>query len=145
MGEVVELEIPPSLEYLDLARLVVSAAASIDPAFPPARIADLRLAVSELCANAIESQARVARHEPLTIRCDLDHDRVTVEIRDHGGGFDPDAVDPVPSATDPDRLDRERGLGIHLVRGLADDLTFRVDEHGTVVRFVLYHPASLAG
>ncbi len=33
MGEVVELEIPPTLEYLDLARVVVSAAASVDPDF----------------------------------------------------------------------------------------------------------------
>lgn len=145
MGEVVELEIPPVMDYLDLARLVVSAAASVDPAFPPSRIADLRLAVSELCANAIESQERVGRHEPLTIRCDLDRDRVTIEVHDHGGGFDPEAVAPVPAATDPDRLDRERGLGIHLVRGLADELSFSERPDGTVVRFVLHHPASLTG
>ena len=101
VGEVVELEIPPTMEYLDLARVVVSAAASVDPAFPPARVADLRLAVSELCANAIESQQRLDRVEPLTIRCILDDDRVTIEIEDHGGGFDPDALDPLPAVTDP--------------------------------------------
>lgn len=145
MGEVVELEIPAAMEYLDLARLVVSAAASVDPAFPPARIADLRLAVSEVCANAIESQARVGRHEPLTIRCDLEADKVTVEVHDHGGGFDPGGVRPMPEATDPDRLERERGLGIHLVRGLADELSFSDRPDGTVVRFVLRHPASLVG
>jgi serine/threonine-protein kinase RsbW len=139
MGEVVELEIPPTLEYLDLARLVVSAAASVDPSFPPARVSDLRLAVSEVCANAIESQRRLDREQPLTIRCDLDTDRVVVEIQDHGGGFDPDDLEPLPSATDPSRLDRERGLGIPLVRALADEVDFRVEEDGTVVRVVLYH------
>ncbi len=139
VGEVVELEIPPTLEYLDLARVVVSAAASVDPGFPPARIADLRLAVSELCANAIESQRRMDRVEPLLIRCILDDDRVTIEIEDHGGGFDPGELDPLPAATDPSRLHRERGLGIPLVRGLADDVQFLVKDDGTTVRVVLFH------
>jgi anti-sigma regulatory factor (Ser/Thr protein kinase) len=142
VGEVVELEIPPTMEYLDLARVVVSAAASVDPGFPPARVADLRLAVSELCANAIESQQRLGRAEALTIRCILDHDRVTIEIEDHGGGFDPDGLDPMPSATDPNRLDRERGLGIPLVRGLADDVQFLVKDDGTTVRVALFHSGS---
>ncbi len=139
MGEVVELEIPPTMEYLDLARLVVSAAASVDPSFPPARVSDLRLAVSEVCANAIESQQRLDRSEPLSIRCALDTDRVVVEIQDHGGGFDPDVLAPMPSATDPDRLDRERGLGIPLVRAVADEVDFLIKDDGTVVRVVLYH------
>jgi anti-sigma regulatory factor (Ser/Thr protein kinase) len=139
VGEVVELEIPPTMEYLDLARVVVSAAASVDPSFPPARVADLRLAVSEVCANAIESQQRRDRVEPLTIRCILDDDRVTIEIEDHGGGFDPDALAPLPAATDPTRLERERGLGIPLVRGLADDVQFLVKDDGTTVRMVLFH------
>ena len=140
VGEVVELEIPPTMEYLDLARVVVSAAASVDPGFPPARVADLRLAVSELCANAIESQGRLDRVEPLVIRCILDDDRVTIEIEDHGGGFDPGGLDPLPSVTDPSRLHRERGLGIPLVRGLADDVEFLVKDDGTTVRVVLFHP-----
>lgn len=139
MGEIVELEIPPTLEYLDLARLVVSAAASVDPSFPISRVSDLRLAVSEVCANAIESQQRRHRHEPLAISCDLDADRVVVEVTDHGGGFDPDDLVPMPSATDPDRLERERGLGIPLVRTLADEVEFLSREEGTVVRLVLYH------
>jgi anti-sigma regulatory factor (Ser/Thr protein kinase) len=139
VGEVVELEIPPTMQYLDLARVVVSAAASVDPAFPPARVADLRLAVSELCANAIESQQRLDRAEPLTIRCALADDRVTIEIEDHGGGFDPDGLSPMPAATDPGRLERERGLGIPLVRALADDVEFLVKDDGTMVRFVLFH------
>jgi len=140
LGEVVELEIPPTMEYLDLARVVVSAAASVDPAFPPSRVSDLRLAVSELCANAIESHQRSDNDEPLTIRCDLDDDRVTIEIEDHGGGFDPDALSPMPHATDPSRLERERGLGIPLVRSLADDVEFLVKDDGTTVRVVLFHP-----
>ena len=142
VGEVVELEIPPTMEYLDLARVVVSAAASVDPSFSPSRVSDLRLAVSEICANAIESQQRLHRSEPLTIRCDLDTDRVTIEIEDHGGGFDPDALSTLPHASDPARLEHERGLGIPLVRALADDVQFLVKDEGTTVRVVLFHPGA---
>ncbi len=145
VGEIVELEIPPTLQYLDLARVMVTAAASVDPGFPPARVADVRLAVSELCANAIESQQRLGRSEPLIIRCVLDEDRVTIEVEDHGGGFDPGDLAPMPSATDPGRLERERGLGIPLVRTLADDIEFLVKEDGTTVRFVLFHPRHAGG
>jgi stage II sporulation protein AB (anti-sigma F factor) len=140
VGEVVELEIPPTMEYLDLARVVVSAAASVDPSFSPTRVSDLRLAVSELCANAIESHQRTGNDEPLLIRCDLDHDRVTIEIEDHGGGFDPDDLSALPQATDPARLEHERGLGISLVKSLADDVQFLVKDDGTTVRVVLFHP-----
>jgi anti-sigma regulatory factor (Ser/Thr protein kinase) len=142
VGEVVELEIPPTMEYLDLARVVVSAAASVDPSFSPARVSDLRLAVSELCANAIESHQRTGNQEPLLIRCDLDPDRVTIEIEDHGGGFDPDALSALPHASDPERLEHERGLGIPLVRALADDVEFLVKDEGTTVRVVLFHPGA---
>ena len=64
MGEVVELEIPPTRvprpgpgrgQRRRLGR----------PGFSPARVDDLRLAVSELCANAIEAQQRPGRSEPL--------------------------------------------------------------------------------
>jgi len=142
VGEVVELEIPPTLEYLDLARVVVSAAASVDPSFSPSRVSDLRLAVSELCANAIESHQRTGNQEPLVIRCDLGPDRVTIEVEDHGGGFDPDALSALPHASDPARLEHERGLGIPLVRELADDVQFLVKDEGTIVRLVLFHPGA---
>jgi anti-sigma regulatory factor (Ser/Thr protein kinase) len=130
------------MEYLDLARVVVSAAASVDPSFSPARVSDVRLAVSELCANAIESHQRTGNTEPLIIRCDLDDDRVTIEIEDHGGGFDPDALSSLPHASDPARLDHERGLGIPLVRSLADDVQFLIKDEGTTVRVVLFHPSA---
>ena len=55
MGQVVELEIPARPDFLEVARMVVTTAASIEPTFPDERINDLRLAVSEACTNAIEA------------------------------------------------------------------------------------------
>ena len=40
------------------------------------------------------------------------------------------------------RLEHERGLGIPLVRALADDVQFLVKDEGTTVRLVLFHPNS---
>ena len=139
MGQVVELEIPARADFLDVARMVVTTAASIEPTFPDDRINDLRLAVSEACTNAIEAHAsQDGADDRIVIRCDLAEDRVEVEIQDQGGGFDLDAVGEPPSADDPSRLDHERGLGISLMRTVTDETEFRAEPGGTSVRLVVY-------
>ena len=139
MGQVVELEIPARSDFLDVARMVVTTAASIEPTFPDDRISDLRLAVSEACTNAIEAHAsQNGSDDRIVIRCDLAEDRVEVEVQDRGGGFDPTAVGELPSAEDPSRLDHERGLGISLMRTVTDETEFRAEPGGTSVRLVVY-------
>lgn len=49
-------------------------------------------------------------------------------IKDHGPGFDPDAV---PDPTEPENILKENGRGIFLMRNLSDDLSF--EEKGTRV------------
>jgi len=146
-GDVVQLEIPARPEFLSLARLIVAAAASGSPLFPEDRLDDLRLAVSEVCTNAIEAQARARRDaglvqgEPddhIVIRCHLAEERVEIEVRDRGTGFDPSALGTHPPVTDPTRLNYERGLGIPLVRILTDEVEFDPSPDGTVVRMVLH-------
>ena len=150
----VELEIPAKPEYLALARLLVAAAVASDPLFPDDRLDDLRLAVSEACTNAIEAQARAAIEqatsnggeagaEPIQIRCQLEVEQVSVEVVDHGQGFDLASLSEHPPVTDPSRLDYERGLGIPLIRILTDEVEFRPSPNGTSVRRVLY--SSTAG
>ncbi|HEY4376721.1 MAG TPA: ATP-binding protein [Acidimicrobiales bacterium] len=141
MGEVVELELPARPDVLALARLVVAAVVATEPLFDDERIDDLRLAVSEACTNAIEAQqARGAAGsgQPITVRCTVDAGRVEVEVRDHGGGFDPATLVEHPAVTDPARLDYEGGLGIPLIRLLSDHVEFRHTADGTavVMRFV---------
>jgi len=139
---VVELEIPARADYLDLARMVVVTAASLEPSFDDDRIADLRLAVSEACTNAIEAHADLGHpddHDRIVIRCDLADDRIEVEVIDRGGGFDPGDLDDLPAVEDPERLEYERGLGIGLMRTLTDETEFSSDEEGTKVRLVVYH------
>jgi anti-sigma regulatory factor (Ser/Thr protein kinase) len=140
---VVELEIPARPAYLSLVRLVVDAAVgSLAPGLGGARLDDLKLAVTEACSNAIEAHQMAWSDEPVVIRCRLDERTVTVEVHDRGGGFNPSGVGDMPSASDPLRLRYESGLGIPLMRTLADELSFDLDPDGTTVRLTVYRPTT---
>lgn len=143
MGEV-RLEIPARPEYLSLARQVVAAAAAVEPRFRTERIDALRLAVSEATTNAVESHADLSADERIVIWCNLDEERIEVEVLDRGGGFDPGGVPVVPDATAPDRLTYEHGLGIPIMRDLTDEAEIRPSGAGTAVRLVVYRSSAAA-
>ncbi len=140
MSEVVELEIPARPDFLSLARLVITGAATIEPTFSDDRIEDLRIAVSEAVTNAVEAHASSGAHERVVLRCDLADDRIEVEVIDRGSGFDPSTADAAPAPEHPDRLLHESGLGIPLMRELVDETEFRASPSGTVVRLVVSRP-----
>jgi len=144
MGEVV-LEIPARVEYLVLARQVVAAAAAVEPRLRDERIDDLRIAVSEATTNAIEAHADLSgpsTKDRILIRCNLDDERIEVSVFDQAGGFDPDEIAAAPEAGAPDRLERERGLGLPLIRTLADESDVISTDGGTAVRLVVYTPGA---
>ena len=134
---VVRLEIPPRRDHLALVRLVVSGAASIDRNVPERRLEDLRLAVTEACANAVDATQRAGGGTPVVVSIELDDGIAVVTVSDRAGGFDPAEVDSLPAATDPQRLSHERGLGISLMRSLVDELSFARTEDGMDVRLVV--------
>jgi serine/threonine-protein kinase RsbW len=135
---VIELVIPPRTEHLALVRLVVQSTASVNGQVPSRRIDDLRLAVSEACANALDAADATGSDAPVRITIELDEDLVAVTVTDQAGGFDVDDLDPIPPATDPRRLRHERGLGIPLMRSLADEVTFTRTPTGTTVRLLVH-------
>ena len=137
MGSVIHLEIPPRRDHLALVRQVVTSAASIGHRVSPRRLEDLRLAVSEACANAIDGEERAGSDAPLGLRIEVTDNAVTVTITDHGGGFRLAELAALPAATDPVRLRHERGLGITLMRTLVDDVRFSDTSDGTSVRLEL--------
>lgn len=135
--EFVELDLPAKPEVVAVARLVVGALAAADPEFSEDRAADLRLAVSEACTNAIQAQRGrsngLAVIEPINLRFELTPGCIAVTVEDHGGGFDPGELRSHPNVTDPERLHHERGLGIPLLQFLTDDLEFKPTDEGTIV------------
>ncbi len=135
--DVVELELPPRPEVVAVARLVVGAVVADDGRFDEERGADVRLAVSEACTNAIQSQLHArpggVPEAPILVRCTVGADRIRLTVQDHGGGFDLGALRPHPEVTDPARLEFEGGLGIPLIRLLADEVEFHTTPGGTTV------------
>jgi len=135
----VELEIPARLEFVALARLLVSSFAASSAVLPEDRIDDLKIAVSEACTNAIEAHGAADTAERVLVRCSDDHDQLEVLIEDRGTGFDPSELPEHPPVTDPNRLNFERGLGIPLIRALVDDVEFSSSPEGTAVKLVMHH------
>jgi anti-sigma regulatory factor (Ser/Thr protein kinase) len=137
--DVIELGIPARAEHLALVRLVVTSLAESVAGLDTGRQDDLRLAVSEACANAVEAYGRQGRPgAPITLRLAARPGTMEVEIHDEAGGFDPDGLVPHPPVEAPERLHHERGLGVPLMRTLADEVEFRTEGGGTTVRLVLH-------
>ena len=140
---VVELEFPARPAYLSLVRLVVDAAVgALAPGLGPARVDDLKIAVTEACSNAIEAHETNWSEGPVIVRCSVDDHEVRVEVIDRGAGFDPNKVETLPAVTDPRRLRHESGLGIALMRTLADEVSFTPAPDGTRVSLVVRRPGT---
>ena len=134
MSDVVEIEIPARADYVSLVRLVVAAAAELAPSFEPSRIDDLRVAVSEATTNAIQAHIRSGSTRPVKVCCQCSNGSVVVTVRDEGPGFDVDALPEMPPPESEARLGRESGMGISIMRTLADQSSIDSSSEGTEVR-----------
>jgi serine/threonine-protein kinase RsbW len=138
VDQVVELEIPAKAEYVGLVRSVVASVAADRRDLDDDRVADLKLAVSEACTNAIEAYHARPVEERVVVRCFEDGERFEVRVDDRGAGFDPGTLPTHPPVTDPSRLKFERGLGIPLIRALVDEVEFSSSPAGTSVRMIVF-------
>jgi serine/threonine-protein kinase RsbW len=123
----IELRIPCAAEYVGVARLAVSAVAS-RMNFGVDAVDDLKLAVGEACANAIQHAAE----GEISITCVVEPDRLVVTVKDCGVGFDPATARARPVEELPDG-----GLGLMLIEALMDEFQIESDpQRGTEVRMV---------
>lgn len=136
-GDEVILRVPAKSDYVALVRVVLAAAASIDPESRDDRIDDLRVAVSEAVTNAVEAHQAAGTDSHVEVRCFTSGHNVEVTVRDRGEGFDPDDVPVVPDAEDPQRMFFENGLGLPLMRRLVDKTDIETGDEGTLVRLII--------
>ncbi len=140
-GDVIRLDLPASLGYLDVLGSCVAEMLS--------RVAGLRectalalriqLAVHEVCANIVDHAyaglppGRIA----VAFYLSTDRRRFEIEVRDTGRPFDLATVpEPNPAAL------QERGYGLFLVRNLMDEVTYQSGSEGNVWRLVKYLTAA---
>ena len=87
--DTIELRLPPHPENLALARLALTGVAGVAGVSEPA-LADLKLAVTEACTNAILHGYASGAPGELVVRYRLATGRLEIEVEDDGAGFDPD-------------------------------------------------------
>ena len=86
----------------------------------------MRLAIEEIGTNIIKYSYAHERPGPIQVACACQDDQLRVIIRDRGRPFDPH--DSPPPDLSSDLVSRKiGGLGVYLVRELADELTYRHD------------------
>jgi serine/threonine-protein kinase RsbW len=137
VSDVVRLTIPAKAEFLVLARLVLSGIA-MEVSMSEIVLADLKLAVTEVCGNAVRHAYAV---DPGDVRVvfRVEPEAIEVSVEDEGVGaafpdVDEDALMDGPV---------ESGMGLAIVRAVMDEVEIEdgASAAGTVVRMRKRLPA----
>jgi len=117
----VRLDLESKPQTLTIVRGMLSGVAEL-LAIDPELLDDLKTAVSEACNNVV-LHAYGGEAGPMGVRLFVDEQRIRVTVQDHGEGFPVDAAD------------RTEGIGMSVIRALADQVhVLDGSEGGTVVR-----------
>jgi serine/threonine-protein kinase RsbW len=126
----IRLTIPAKPEYITLCRLALTGLSRVRE-LSQETLGDLKLAITEACSNSVR-HAYPEGGGVVEIIYELRPDRLVVEVVDDGAGF-----------VAGDRLGgygelTEGGLGIAIIRSVADDLEISARENGrgSRLRFV---------
>jgi serine/threonine-protein kinase RsbW len=139
MRVAIELEIPSDVRYIE--RVVDTVVRQCADFHYPRRVCALNVpvALTEALSNAILRGNAEDGGKQVRVRASVDIRELVLEVEDQGEGFDLEAksVDP----TSPERLGREDGRGLFLMRRLMDRVErFPGDDQGSVVRLTLRRP-----
>ena len=135
----VRLTMPAKAEYLILARLALAGIAREVPMSESA-LADLKLAVTEVCGNAVRHAYGEETTGPVRVSFDVGENAIEVTVEDDGTGVGLEVPEEILIGEEP----LEEGMGLAIIRAVVDELTVdgRPDGRpGTVVRLT----KSLAG
>ena len=127
----IRLRIPAKPEYITLCRLALTGISRLRP-LGEETLSDLKLALTEACSNSVR-HAYADGDGSVHIRYELHADRLVIEVTDDGEGFD-----PAQSGRNGDEELTEGGLGIAIIRSIADDVEIGAGEagRGSRLRFV---------
>jgi len=133
-AQTVRLTIPAKAEYITLVRLALSGL-SQSRQLSDETLGDLKLAVTEACSNSVRHAYRDGRPGSVEVVYEVHPDRLVIEVSDDGEGFTLAERHGIP-----DGSLSEGGLGIAIIRELADELEFGpgVGGQGSRLRFVKF-------
>jgi serine/threonine-protein kinase RsbW len=132
----IEVSLPSKIGYERIAMECSASFAKI-VGFVQERIEDLKTVVSEACLNAMEHGNKEDSNARVTVKMNFKDNSITVLVKDEGAGVqkfpgDPDIRKKI------EKLETPRGLGIFLIKELADQVEFnQMTKDGHVVRMVI--------
>ncbi len=117
---------PVYLQFLSYYEEIDEAAGNIlrdmdDQGYSDDTIRKMKLAITELLANAICHGNKEDHSKKVTIGHLIDCEAIVLSVLDEGEGFDPSLI---PDPTLPENLVRDHGRGIYIVRNYVDELKF---------------------
>ena len=132
----IEVSMPSKIGYERIAMECSASFAKI-VGFVPERIEDLKTVVSEACLNAMEHGNKGNPDARVIITMDYNENSIIVSVIDEGTG-----VQKIPAEPDIkkkiEKLETPRGLGIFLIKQLADKVDLnQMTKDGHVVRMVI--------
>ncbi len=132
VDDYVKLDIPAKAEYVLLGRLALSGLLRARGGFSDEAVADLKLALTEACSNSVR---HAYDHDDGQVHLEftVHADRVTVLIRDQGGGFHEDDEDCPECRAIPEIHLAEGGMGISIIRAVVDGFDLRKPAEGGTV------------
>lgn len=131
--EVVSLTLPSRLELLVvLDRVTLALCERME--FDEDASSQLSMSVIEAGTNAVQHGHQRDASKNFDVRFLMYPDRLEVEVRDTGKGFD--ASGTVPDVTDAEHIFDMRGRGIFIMRACCDSVDFRFEPGGTLCRLV---------
>ncbi len=123
-SEAVQLRFPARADLL-LARLAVTGVAR-RMALGRTEVADLKLAVTEACSNAVRHAYSPAGSGEIELELLASDDRLDLVVADHGAGI----ALPVPP---PPKPSERGGMGFAIIRAVVDELEVRPGGDGGTV------------
>jgi serine/threonine-protein kinase RsbW len=119
----VRLTIPARAEYITLGRLALTGIARLRE-LSDELLADLKLALTEAASNSVRHAYGDKHAGVVDISYQLFPDRLVIEVTDEGEGFDPAEAEGNAAELS------EGGLGIAIIRAIADEVEFGVQPGG---------------
>ena len=119
----VRLTIPARAEYITLCRLALTGIARLRQ-LSDELLADLKLALTEAASNSVRHAYGDKDAGVVDISYRLFSDRLVIEVRDEGEGFDPAEAEGNAAELS------EGGLGIAIIRAIADEVEFGAQPGG---------------
>ncbi|MCO7177161.1 anti-sigma B factor RsbW [Sporolactobacillus kofuensis] len=139
MENVIRLTIPAKPEFVSVARLASSGAAS-RMGYSFDAIEDIKVAISEACTNAVSHGYKQMGNGQIHITMDCEPNAMTITVTHNGESFDASRVLQKLRPLDPS-IDlaevSEGGLGLFLINALMDQVTIST-EYGVAVRMTKF-------